>query len=318
MGGEHPLSDKSKDYAPGRGNTTDPLSETTRLALRKMRLPDGGAHPQLVIIEGASVGSLISVGDVPVTLGREPSNFVVLNTVGVSRRHAVVRKEGEDITIEDLGSKNGTFVNREPINKLILNDGDLVFIGAATLKFLSAENVERTYYDHLHEVSAQDSLTGLPNRRYFDDFLTREVARYHPTDGGLALLVIDVDHFKRVNDSLGHLAGDYILRELSKVMSAGLRRSDFLARYGGEEFALVLPGTPREIAAVIASKLRMKVEKYEFRYNEHLVPVTISVGVAMWSVQMSGHEEFIKLADEQMYRAKNAGRNQVVLDQAAV
>ena len=312
------MSGDSKKYAPGGGNTTDPLSETTRLALRKMRLPEGGAQPQLVIIEGANVGSLISIGDVPVTLGREPSNFVVLNTVGVSRRHAVVRKEGDDITIEDLGSKNGTFVNREPISKLILGDGDLVFIGAATLKFLSAENVERTYYDHLHEVSAQDSLTGLPNRRYFDDFLTREIARYHPTDGGLALLVLDVDHFKQVNDNLGHLAGDHILRELAKVMSRGLRRSDFLARYGGEEFALVLPGTPRDNAAVIASKLRTKVEKHEFRYNGERVRVTISVGVAMWTMQMASHEEFIKLADEQMYRAKHAGRNQVALDQASV
>ena len=310
------MSNDSKKYAPGGGNTTDPLSETTRLALRKLRLPDGGAQPQLVIIEGANVGSLISIGEVPITLGREPSNFVVLNTVGVSRRHAVVRREGEDITIEDLGSKNGTFVNREPVTKLILGDGDLIFIGAATLKFLSAENVERTYYDHLHEVSAQDALTGLPNRRYFDDFLAREVARYHPTDGGLALLVIDVDHFKRVNDTLGHLAGDRVLRELSQVMSRGLRRSDFLARYGGEEFALVLPGTPRNIAAVIASKLRTQVEQHEFRYQGESIAVTISVGVAMWTMQMGSPEELIKLADTQLYRAKNAGRNQVALDQA--
>lgn len=282
-----------------------------------MSLPQGGAQPQLVIIEGTNVGSLIPVADVPVTIGREPGNFVVLNTVGVSRRHAVVRMEEGVVILEDLESKNGTFVNREPAKKAVLKDGDLVFIGAATLKFLSAENVERSYYDHLHEVSAQDVLTELPNRRYFDDFMTREVARYHPADGGLALLVIDVDFFKNINDTLGHLAGDSILKELASVMSSGLRRSDFLARYGGEEFSLVLPGTPRDNAAVIAEKLRATVAQHEFCYRDQRVPVTISIGVAMWSVQMTRPADLIDLADKQLYRAKEAGRDRVAVDQSA-
>ena len=310
------MSDKKDIFKPGPCKTTDPLSETTRLALRQMNIPQGGAQPQLVIIEGTNVGTLIPVGDVPVTIGREPSNFVVLNTVGVSRRHAVARVEDDKVTIEDLGSKNGTFVNREPIKKLVLTDGDLVFIGAATLKFLSAENVERTYYDHLHEVSAQDALTGLPNRRYFDDFLSREIARYHPADGGLSLLVVDVDHFKKINDKYGHLGGDHVLKGLAHVMGTGLRRSDFLARYGGEEFALVLPGTPRDHAAVIASKLRASVEEHEFRYDSQSIRVTISIGVAMWSVQMTEPNDLIKIADEQLYCAKEAGRNRVSLDEA--
>lgn len=296
------------------GTDTDPLSETTRIPLRGFLRQAAGQNPRLVCIEGGSVGAMVDIGpDEPVVIGREIDLPLSVAEVGVSRRHAKVFLEGEKVFIEDMGSKNGTYVNREPITKVELEDGDIVFIGAATLKFLAAGNVELSFLQHLHEVSALDPLTKVANRRAFEEFLQRELPLASMRGRDLVLFVVDVDHFKIVNDTHGHLAGDTVLRELASLMQNNLRGADFLCRYGGEEFAVVLPATTLAASLPTAERLRHAVEQNAFAHEDIRIDVTVSIGVAAWNeADVDSREDLIAKADSRLYIAKGDGRNRVV------
>ena len=193
-------------------------------------MPQGS--PRLVIVEGATLGRIIELGRNPITIGRDPRNTLCLDESGVSRTHAVVKHQSKGVTVKDVGSKNGTFVNREPIEEYVLHDGDMIQLGNTTLKFLSQDSPEQSYYEHLHQASVEDPVTEIPNRRYFEEFVHREIARTRRYDRPLGLLMIDLDHFKRVNDTYGHVCGDAILRDFAQVVSSRLRKSEFLASMG--------------------------------------------------------------------------------------
>jgi len=312
-----PRSDDEQKLAEV-GTDTDPLSETTRIPLRGFlrQAAAGQTKPRLVVIEGGSVGSMVDIGDSPVIIGREIDVGMTVAEVGVSRRHAKVFIEGEAVFIEDMGSKNGTYVNREPIDsgsRQKLEDGDIIFIGAATIKFLAAGNVELSFLQHLHEVSALDPLTRVANRRSFEEYLKRELPLATMRDRDLVLLVVDVDHFKAVNDTHGHLAGDTVLKDLAGLMQQNLRGSDFLCRYGGEEFAIVLPATNLTASLPLAERLRFAVSQHDFVHEGTHIPVTISIGAAGWTeAGISNKDELIACADNRLYKAKEAGRNRVI------
>ncbi|MCA9677410.1 MAG: GGDEF domain-containing protein, partial [Myxococcales bacterium] len=173
--------------------------------------------------------------------------------------------------------------------------------------------VEASYYEEIYRMTIIDGLTGAHNKRYFLEFLEREAARCARHHRPLSLLMFDIDHFKKINDTHGHLTGDYVLRELSKRLLGRVRREELLARYGGEEFAAVLPETDHEGAMQFAEHIRRLVADEPFEYEGDRFPVTISVGVAT----TVGAEEveavaFIKIADDNLYRAKKEGRNKVI------
>ncbi len=293
----------------------DALSETTRLPLRGLlrQAAADQTRPRLVVIEGANVGSMVDIGDSPVIIGREPAVGMTVAEVGVSRRHAKVFVTADGVYIEDMGSKNGTYLNREPVDKKKLADGDIIFIGAATIKFLAAGNLELSFLQHLHEAGALDSLTKVANRRSFEKYLTQELRLARTCESELVMLVVDVDHFKRVNDQFGHLAGDTVLRELASLMQQNLRGSDFLCRYGGEEFAIVLPATTLQAALPLAERLRVAISEHDFVHDGLHIAVTISIGAAGWGEDgVDNREELIACADNRLYKAKASGRNQVV------
>lgn len=177
------------------------------------------------------------------------------------------------------------------------------------MKNLEAANVE------LARLSVTDALTKVHNRRYFDEALAKEYDRSARTHVPMAVMLVDIDHFKRVNDTCGHLAGDECLRLVAATLRATVGRStDLVARFGGEEFALVLPGTDASRAAALAERLREAVERIEFTYGEQRVPLTASIGVAARTVSHTQPAaEFLAEADAALYRAKDAGRNRVVL-----
>ena len=163
--------------------------------------------------------------------------------------------------------------------------------------------------------AAIDSLTGLHNRRSFDRRLNELMAETDGLDDGFCLLLLDIDHFKRVNDAYGHMVGDKVLSEFSKQISKLTRRSDFLARYGGEEFAILLPGTRITNAFTVAENIRGTLEMVRLRRSgskESLGAVTVSVGVACYRIG-EPVEEFIGRCDRALYRAKRLGRNRTVL-----
>lgn len=310
--GEYPEVPEKPSKDPAISDTTDPLTQTSRLSFDELLRVASKGRPRIVVVEGDSLGAMVELTDTPLTIGRDPVNSLVIDAAGVSRRHAVVEISSEGVMLRDLGSKNGTYVNKEPVADHKLEDGDLIFIGSTTLKYLADDNLEHSYYEYLHEITVQDPLTRIPNRRYFDDFLQREIARTRRYRRNLSLLMIDVDHFKQTNDTYGHLCGDSVLRELAEVVSSRLRQSEFLARYGGEEFALVLPETSEEGARTIAENLRHLVEAHEFCCGDEVIPVTVSIGGARWTHGMAGPRDLIALADERLYRAKREGRNRVV------
>ncbi|MBI3927610.1 MAG: sensor domain-containing diguanylate cyclase [Armatimonadetes bacterium] len=179
---------------------------------------------------------------------------------------------------------------------------------------LIAAHISLAMENHrLYELSVLDGLTNIYNRRYLEQRLGKEMAYARRFRKPLSVLLLDIDFFKRLNDTYGHQAGDHALREVSDTLSATLREYDVVARYGGEEFAVILPATPRTIGATIGERLRLAVEQHPFRYRDKVLPVTISLGVASFPEDGGSPEEVLRAADRALYRAKQAGRNQVAL-----
>jgi diguanylate cyclase (GGDEF)-like protein len=266
----------------------------------------------LVVIYGMDLGKKFNLDKPTIVIGRSSKSTIQVDQESVSRSHAKLINNGNALVLTDLGSTNGTYVNDEPITEAVLHDGDLIKIGRTIFKFLSGGNIENSYHEEIYRLTTIDGLTQIYNKRYFMENLERELSRCQRYGRDLSLLIFDIDHFKAINDSYGHLAGDYILKHMAAAVKENIRREDFLARYGGEEFAIILPETDNGKAMVMAEKLRRLLEKKEFTYEENVIPVTVSVGVTTWDEGMVETVDFIRQTDENLYEAKNKGRNKVV------
>lgn len=168
------------------------------------------------------------------------------------------------------------------------------------------------YEKTLLEMNMKDGLTGVYNRRYIENRLKDEFGRYKRGSAPFSLIMLDIDFFKKINDSYGHQCGDFILKSISLSLGAAIRRTDILARYGGEEFACLLPETDIDGAAHLAEILRKKIESDGYSFQNSPVKVTISLGVAELSEDMESPDVLVRKADEALYEAKRAGRNRVV------
>jgi len=246
-------------------------------------------------------------------VGREPGLDVTVPVDGVSRRHAKIATRGGKSFVCDLGSTNGTYLNdQEVLEETPLRSGDFVKVGGSIFKFLSGGNIETLYHEEIYQLTIMDGLTQINNKRYFLEYLEREMGRCHRYNRSLSLIMFDIDHFKKINDTNGHLAGDYVLRELAMVVKQRIRREECFARYGGEEFSIVMPEAGPENARRFAEKVRKMVEDHGFNFEGKDIGVTISMGVADMVADMTEAMQFIKVADANLYKAKKNGRNQVV------
>jgi diguanylate cyclase (GGDEF)-like protein len=259
------------------------------------------------------MGSRYSLDHNPTVLGRENDCQIVIEDESVSRRHASIQMEEDGYTVKDLQSTNGTFVNESRVSTQKLKDGDYLHIGNCIYRFLTGGNLEADYHEELYRLAIVDALTEVHNKRYFLEFLTRELGyatRYHRS---LTLAMADLDRFKQVNDQMGHLAGDIALRDLAACIKRTIRKGDLVARYGGEEFAVVMPETPLEGGLKFAERLRLLVESQPFRYEDRVFHLTVSMGVACTNGEnWTTSNELIRQADEKLYQAKQKGRNRVV------
>jgi two-component system cell cycle response regulator len=247
------------------------------------------------------------------TLGRLAGIDIEIDAEGISRRHARIVREDNGWFIEDLGSTNGTQINDVRISRQALNDGDLIRCGTTVCKFLASDSIEATYHVEVYRLSITDGMTGVHNKRYLLELLDRDIGMAQRLGNQLSLIMIDIDHFKKINDTHGHLAGDTALKQLCRRIEPRLRSTDVLARYGGEEFAVVLPATPREGALLVGETLRETIASEPFKHEETLIPATISLGVATTDPATPiSVTDLIKRADDNLYEAKRSGRNRVV------
>jgi two-component system cell cycle response regulator len=269
----------------------------------------------LVMIYGPSLGRRFLLDQDEVNIGRGPDNAIVIDMDNVSRLHARVLREPDGFHLEDLKSTNGSYVNDLEVRKDRLRNGDMIKIGSAILKFIQGGNIEALYHEEIYTMTIVDGLTQIHNKRYFLEFLDREMARCSRYDRPLSLVMFDIDHFKQINDTYGHLAGDFVLKRLAELVSKHVRKEELFARYGGEEFAIIMPETSGRKAGIFCEKVRRMIEQTAFDYEGKDITVTISLGIAT----MGRHREplaFIKAADDMLYAAKANGRNRVegVLD----
>jgi len=271
--------------------------------------PKGAGQPCLVIISGPELGRRIDLTHEEVSIGRSDQCTVCVNSDLVSRRHAVINRILGRYIVVDLKSTNGTFVNDQRVERAELKDGDLLRAGKTVLKYLE-NNIELEYMQHILSLAAVDSLTGLYNKRHFDEVFGKEVARAEQSQQPLSLIVLDIDHFKKINDNFGHPAGDAVLKHVAGVVKNQIRAGDVLCRVGGEEFALVLPQTPLALGTQAAELIRVAVDDTACDVEGTIIPATLSLGVAQLGPG-EVPEGLYRRADERLYAAKHGGRNRV-------
>jgi two-component system, cell cycle response regulator len=269
----------------------------------------------LIVLAGSNVGEMFRVDEGETFLGRGQNATIRLNDDGISRKHARIFHAGGEVVIEDLQSSNGTLVNGTTVQQRLLQDGDKIRLGSTTiLKFTYNDHLDESFQQQMYEAALRDGLTKAFNKKYFLDRLETEVAYAKRHNANLSLLMFDVDFFKRVNDTYGHLAGDYVLVKLAKLSMSTIRAEDVFARYGGEEFGVICRGVPLANAGILAERLRSSVEATAFEHEDRRLPVTISVGVAGHpEARIETATQLIAAADEALYEAKRAGRNRVLL-----
>jgi diguanylate cyclase (GGDEF)-like protein len=259
---------------------------------------------------GPGMGTRYPLADKEVVLGRGSDCTIPLDDAALSRRHARIQPKEDGYVVFDLDSTNGTFVNQVRVRSVLLRDGDYLRCGRHLFRFLAGGNVEAEYHEEIHRLAIVDALTEIANKRYLLEYLERELARTCRHQRPLALILFDIDHFKKVNDERGHLAGDSVLRELANVLRPLIRREELLARYGGEEFAIVLHETNLEQARQTAERFRSAIAAHSFTFDGKTFSVTISLGVAATAGETAlSPTGLIQLADERLYEAKHAGRN---------
>jgi two-component system, cell cycle response regulator len=268
------------------------------------------------VTSGVDAGRVLSVpkGAI-VSFGRSPECTYPFDDPSLSREHANVVRVANDYVLKDGGSTNGTFINDTRATSAVhLRDGDRIQLGLHTmLRFALVGEQEEASLRRVYEAAIKDGLTGAFNRKYLEERLVSELAYAQRHGTVVSIVIFDVDFFKKVNDTYGHLAGDAVLRTVSTLLHQGLRTEDVVARYGGEEFVLVMRGIQGAEAIVAADRLRVLVEGTPIQFGEATIRVTASAGVACTAeLAVLDRAALLGTADGRLYRAKEAGRNRVI------
>jgi len=269
----------------------------------------------LVVLSGHNVGQVYPLDKAETRLGRDDNAEIQIMDAGISRTHALITRRGDQYLLEDAGSRNGTYANNHRIDgQHQLGDGDKIQMGAMTvLKFAFADDAEADYAQRMYEAAHRDGLTGVFNRRYFEERLAAEIPYAMRHNRPLALLMMDLDHFKQVNDTHGHPVGDTVLKEFAELVTRTTRSEDVLVRYGGEEFIVLCRHTDLMKASILGERIRHEVSQFLFAAESAPLQITVSIGIAaLPDPELTGPEAIVIAADEVLYQAKERGRNCVV------
>lgn len=258
-------------------------------------------------------GGLIQIPQKRFIIGRERQADLWIDDPSISRQHAALERTEQGVQLVDQGSTNGSYVNDVRVTSTLITAGDQLRFGNHIFKVLGANDLESQFLEAVYTRMVRDGLTGAYNKRYLADALDREINRAERHHRPLSLAVLDIDHFKSINDNHGHLIGDEVLKEFSRRLLALIRQDDIFARYGGEEFVAVFSETTLAHAHSAAEGFRAAISDTPFTTSAGVLPITVSIGVA--AIIDSGAlsaTELISAADACLYQAKRAGRNRVV------
>jgi diguanylate cyclase (GGDEF)-like protein len=268
------------------------------------------------VLTGLEAGRVHLVTVDNLVMGRGSTCDLRIDDSSLSRTHCRIHKTNGVYFVEDLGSRNGTQVNGMRIKAPVrLEDGALIQLAAGTIVMFShQEDLEVQAEQRLYASAVLDPLTGLHNRRHLDARLKSEFAFANRHATPLSVLLIDIDHFKKINDTYGHAGGDAALRVLSERLQRTVRTEDIVARYGGEEFAVVARGIEATGAMLLAERIRETAAKIQVPHEDKIIAFTISVGVTTMSRErvFDSIAALLKAADDGLYKAKDAGRNRSV------
>jgi len=278
-------------------------------------------RPALIFLSGELLAVPIPLERGEVVLGRALETDVRINDARVSRQHArITAVKNQDQTtnyvITDLSSRNGTLLNGQKIARGTLQHGDKITIGSQLLRFEMLDEIDREYQRQIRRLLSHDDLTGLLSSRSFFSELRREAERAKQENRMFCVLMMDVDHFKAVNDTYGHLTGSKTLEEIGSCITQNLRSGDAAARFGGEEFAAFLLDGELVQGMVAAERIRASIENNGFSVIRQGKPsethhITISIGIAVFPNDSSDPIELVEMADSALYHAKREGRNRV-------
>lgn len=270
----------------------------------------------LTILKGSEIGQIWPLSRRTV-IGRGAGADIQLTDSKLSREHAVFTCRDKRLYVTDLESRNGTYVEGQQVSaNTELEDGAHVQIGQTLVRAQIRNRAEVEAAAALYESSLRDPLTGLYNRRHLDEQLGAELAYALRHRVSLTAMLLDLDHFKEINDERGHLAGDEVLRAFSADLTRTLRREDLAARYGGDEFVILCRGIGAQGAEILAQRIRADIEALEIVWRDEPIRITTSIGVATSDPTRpyASGEGLLQAADRCLYRAKGAGRNLVICD----
>jgi len=277
--------------------------------------PSHTYEPYLIQISGRGTGESYNLTGKHIKVGRDPTCQIALDDPHISRFHAeIISTENGEIVIRDVGSTNGVFVNGKRSTEHTLLDGDKILMGTRLyFRFCYQDVVDQTYQENLYRAANIDGLTQLYNKKYFIDAFSKEFSFSQRNKQPLSLMMVDIDLFKKINDTHGHVAGDMVLKSVGQYLLNNLRLENIAARFGGEEFAIAIRNATSEQALNVGERLRKDIEKSQISYRNKDIRVTISIGIAtLGEEEFDTIEDFIQRADEYLYGAKRDGRNQTV------
>jgi diguanylate cyclase (GGDEF)-like protein len=293
------------------------------MAIDRSSLDTGRSHKQyaaLVVLQGAEIGRDFRMRRGPTIIGRDIGAAIRLADDHVSREHARIECLWDSVTqattyrIVDLGSTNHTFVNRGRVENAELREGDKIQIGDTVLKFVLLDDVEARFHEEVRNRISYDQLTGLLTKESLCLALEMELKRCLRYTLPLAVLMMDLDRFKSVNDTHGHVMGSHVLSEVGGLIRASIRSADVAARYGGEEFLAYLPETAPPGATLAAERLRTAIEAHLFALDGATLRITISIGIAVCPAHGRDFTSLVRRADRALYRAKESGRNRTCFE----
>jgi diguanylate cyclase (GGDEF)-like protein len=269
--------------------------------------------PYLVMYSAQTMGKRLDLTETKVTVGRSPQADITVSDNRVSKVHCSLQYRNGKIVIEDNNSTNGTFVNGHRIEREELTTSAMLQVGGTIMKIEFKHQAEVEFEDEILKKATTDALTGIANRHYFMSRAREELAFAKRTNILLGIVMMDLDHFKEVNDTHGHQAGDYVLNQFAHLVNNRIRGEDIFGRYGGEEFVIFMRGDIGPPGAkAFCERIRKVIEEFQFNFSGKDIPVTVSIGLCLKRGRdVNALEELVEAADKALYRAKQGGRNRV-------